>query len=625
MSNATAARIASSQDASGRRLTMGVLVSLLLHGLVLSLQFGIPGLRPGPGTPIAVRLTPPPATEPIPPPPAMPVPVPPPASVATAPVPPALPQQKLPVPHHGFTVVDPVVPAPPPAAPAPPPAPPPRRVAKRRRKMPTPRVADGLHARVIAQDAHQDSTFDVPLPAVETDPAPDPLARTDAPAAADKPVDDAAADAEDAQARRARVAEEREHERTLRREADEARLRAQAEAQMRAEAAQERQRLAEQSAQFEAALADEQRARMLADQRKAEEVQARARQEEERRLAEQQRAQQQVEQERARQLAERQRIEQAEQERAQQLVEQQRIQQAEQERAQQLAEQQRIQQAERERAQQLAEQQRVQQAERERAQQLAEQQRIQQAERERVQQLAEQRRAEDAVRQQLADQERARQADLAARRQAEENARLVQEQARRDRVRDQPGAGGAASGPARTDGRSGDGAGRGNGDGTLPRAALGSDLASRAREMMRGIDILKPVPQAVRPAEDAARAVRRALAEAARRDIPLRMYIDSVRQKIERNAVLSVSQLAADVVRTDPIVSVAIRSDGSVEDVVILRSSGRADIDEFVRRVVRLNARYAAFPPNVAANYDVIELRRVWRFAGALRLLEEMR
>jgi hypothetical protein len=173
------------------------------------------------------------------------------------------------------------------------------------------------------------------------------------------------------------------------------------------------------------------------------------------------------------------------------------------------------------------------------------------------------------------------------------------------------------------DGSAGDGAGRGNG--TLPRGALGSDLASRAREMMRGIDILKPVPQAVRPAEDAARALRRALAEAARHDIPLRMYIDSVRQKIERNAVLSDAQLSADVVRTDPIVSIAIRSDGSVDDVVILRSSGRADIDEFVRRIVRLNARYSAFPPNVAANYDVIELRRVWRFAGALRLLEEMR
>jgi hypothetical protein len=44
-----------------------------------------------------------------------------------------------------------------------------------------------------------------------------------------------------------------------------------------------------------------------------------------------------------------------------------------------------------------------------------------------------------------------------------------------------------------------------------------------------------------------------------------------------------------------------------------------------VRRIVRLNARYAAFPANVAANYDVIELRRIWTFAGVLRLVEEVR
>jgi TonB family protein len=167
-----------------------------------------------------------------------------------------------------------------------------------------------------------------------------------------------------------------------------------------------------------------------------------------------------------------------------------------------------------------------------------------------------------------------------------------------------------------------DGAGRGGA--ALPNGALGSDLASRAREMLRGIDIARPVPPAVRPAE-AARSLRRALAEVARRDVPLRMYLESVRQKIERNAVVAQHQLAEDLVRTFPIVSIAIRSDGSIEDVTIVRSSGRADVDDVVRRTIRLNARYAAFPPNVAANYDVIELRRVWSFAGVLRLLEEMR
>jgi hypothetical protein len=580
---------------------MGVLVSVLLHGLVLSLQFGIPGLRPGPGGPVAVRLTPAPAAMPASEPDApAPLPVPPPAAALPAP-PVPLPQELPRAARHGFTLVDPVAPAPVPAAPLPERASPPRRVVKRRPKVPAARAADGLHTRVIAQETHLDNTFDVPLPAIEPGSVPDPRVRTEATAEADKPAEPDATSEEEARAGRARLADERE--RDLQRDAGEAPLRAQAEEAMRAEATREQQRLAAQSAEFEATFAarqrqaDEERARLLADQRAADEAQARSRQdEEERRLAAQQR-----------------------------------IQQAERERAQQLAERQRTEQAERERAQQLAERQRIEQAERERAQQLAERQRIEQADRERAQQLAEQRRAEEAVRQQLAEQERTRQlaeerARQARAQQAEENARLAREQALRDRERDASGTLAAAPGPARTGaGANGAGDGAGRGNGTLPRAALGSDVASRAREMLRGIDILKSVPQAVRPAEDAARAVRRALADAARHDIPLRMYIDSVRQKIERNAVLSEAQLSADVVRTDPIVSVAIRSDGSVEDVIILRSSGRADIDEFVRRIVRLNARYSAFPPNVAANYDVIELRRVWRFAGVLRLLEEMR
>jgi outer membrane biosynthesis protein TonB len=64
------------------------------------------------------------------------------------------------------------------------------------------------------------------------------------------------------------------------------------------------------------------------------------------------------------------------------------------------------------------------------------------------------------------------------------------------------------------------------------------------------------------------------------------MYIDSVRQKIERNAIVSEAQLSSQTVHTDPVVSIAIRSDGSIEDVTILRSSGRPDIDDIVRRII---------------------------------------
>ena len=103
------------------------------------------------------------------------------------------------------------------------------------------------------------------------------------------------------------------------------------------------------------------------------------------------------------------------------------------------------------------------------------------------------------------------------------------------------------------------------------------------------------------------------------------MYVDSFRQKIERNGGLNYSQLSKERVRADPLVSVAIRSDGTVEEVTIVRSSGRSDTDDAVRRIVRVNARYAAFPPNLASRYDVIEIRRIWTFDESLKLIEELR
>jgi TonB family protein len=103
------------------------------------------------------------------------------------------------------------------------------------------------------------------------------------------------------------------------------------------------------------------------------------------------------------------------------------------------------------------------------------------------------------------------------------------------------------------------------------------------------------------------------------------MYVESWRQKIERNASVNFPRNWVDEEKKDPLVSVAVRSDGSVEDVTIITSSGRADMDEAVRRIVRVNARYSPFPAEIAKKYDVIDIRRVWRFDEVLRLMEEVR
>ena len=156
----------------------------------------------------------------------------------------------------------------------------------------------------------------------------------------------------------------------------------------------------------------------------------------------------------------------------------------------------------------------------------------------------------------------------------------------------------------------------------LPKNLFNSDLANRAQDAIKGLGILPGKPP--KPLLDE-KARRHTIFNSTEKDVQVRMYAESWKQKIERNGNLNYSQSSSNKARGDPLVSVAIRSDGSVEDVTILRSSGREDLDQAVRNIVRLNARYAAFPPSIAAQYDVLEIRRIWSFDDNLKIVEELR
>jgi TonB family protein len=86
------------------------------------------------------------------------------------------------------------------------------------------------------------------------------------------------------------------------------------------------------------------------------------------------------------------------------------------------------------------------------------------------------------------------------------------------------------------------------------------------------------------------------------------------------NMTLDMVREAAKQPHRNPLVTVAVRSDGSVESVTIVQSSGVAALDEAIKRVVHGQTPYPAFPPNLAREYDVIEIRRTWLFDVAIRL-----
>jgi protein TonB len=59
---------------------------------------------------------------------------------------------------------------------------------------------------------------------------------------------------------------------------------------------------------------------------------------------------------------------------------------------------------------------------------------------------------------------------------------------------------------------------------------------------------------------------------------------------------------------------VAVRADGSVEQVSILQSSGQRILDETARRIVAMAAPFAPFPDSLRQEADILEIIRTWRF-----------
>jgi TonB family protein len=98
-------------------------------------------------------------------------------------------------------------------------------------------------------------------------------------------------------------------------------------------------------------------------------------------------------------------------------------------------------------------------------------------------------------------------------------------------------------------------------------------------------------------------------------------YGESWSRKIEMNpAAFDLVRNAVKPPHLDAIVTVAVRSNGSVETVTFVRSSGVPAVDEAIRRVVQSQENYPAFPPALLRDYDVVEIRRTWHFDTAIRL-----
>ena len=92
-------------------------------------------------------------------------------------------------------------------------------------------------------------------------------------------------------------------------------------------------------------------------------------------------------------------------------------------------------------------------------------------------------------------------------------------------------------------------------------------------------------------------------------------YLDAWRRKVETVGNLN---YPADARRKQLYgelrLMVAVKADGSLSEVRLLKSSGFRVLDDAAIRIVQLAAPFAAFPPELRADTDVLEIVRTWRF-----------
>jgi protein TonB len=114
---------------------------------------------------------------------------------------------------------------------------------------------------------------------------------------------------------------------------------------------------------------------------------------------------------------------------------------------------------------------------------------------------------------------------------------------------------------------------------------------------------------------------RRKFLRASTREYRFASYMDAWRSKVERIGNLNYPEEAKKRNLTGSLIlDVAIKADGRIDSINVVRSSRIQALDDAAIRIVRLAAPYSPFPENIRKDYDVLHISRTWKFLHGDRL-----
>ena len=127
-----------------------------------------------------------------------------------------------------------------------------------------------------------------------------------------------------------------------------------------------------------------------------------------------------------------------------------------------------------------------------------------------------------------------------------------------------------------------------------------------------------------RRSQAASKRDRRKAINASTQEYKYAAYLEAWRKKVERIGNLNYPDEAKRKKLYGALMlHVAVKADGSIEQIRIIRPSGHKILDDAAKRIVRLSAPFAPFPPNIREEVDVLDITRTWQFRSGNRLFAD--
>ncbi len=151
-----------------------------------------------------------------------------------------------------------------------------------------------------------------------------------------------------------------------------------------------------------------------------------------------------------------------------------------------------------------------------------------------------------------------------------------------------------------------------------------SELPTANELMQRTLEAMKLEAQIAKDMDAYQKRPKRRFVGARAEEYRFARYVEDWRLKIERVGNLNYPTAARELkLYGSLLLTVSIKSDGSVEKIDINRSSGNRILDAAAVKIVEMSAPFAAFPPDIKRDTDVLHVTRTWTFTKADELVSQ--